>query len=289
MRITITALLLSFLSSGVMAQSAKEIMTKVDYVNRKSYDTQIAKIKLTTCPYRLIDGKQRCTSRPRVVIIENSKAIKNLEDTHARSLAVVSAPISDKGISMLTFEYEKRGLENDNWLYLTALGKVKRVISSGDDAGTVFGSEFSVENTENPEARRFWEYDYKLIGDEKMRGRDTWVIEMIPTKEKAERTRYTKIVAWIDKEKYFALAEEYYRGNQLHKRRTQEDIEKIDGVWMSRKVTMNNLTENRVSRMDKPFIAFNVDIDDELLTQRALTDFAFRERNLEKQRKHMQQ
>ena len=35
-------------------------------------------------------------------------------------------------------------------------------------------------------------------------------------------------------------------------------------------------------------IAIGVDVDDEFLTQRTLTDFAYRERELEKLRQHIQ-
>lgn len=268
------------------AKTVDEIMDKVDYVMKRSFTTQLTKVKLTTCNYRVKKGRMGCIKKPRVVVIENAKKITD-DDVHARSLAIILEPISDKGIGMLTYEYEQRGRENDNWLYLSALGKANRIVSNSDESGSVFGSEFSIENTENPEARKIYEYDYKLLREEEYQGEAVWVVEMIPTKEKAAKTQYEKLEAWISKKSYYALKENYYRNGKVHKQRLQKGIKKVDGVWIATKVTMKNLSTKRISQMDKTSVAFEKDISNEFLTQRALTDFAFRERNLTKFREHL--
>lgn len=271
---------------SAQAESVDDIMVKVDHMARKSYSTQVAKVKLTTCNYKTVKGKMKCVEKPRVVLLENAKKIGGMAEVQDRSLAIVLEPVADKGIGLLTFEYEKDGRDNDNWIYLTEFAKVNRIIANPDDGGSVFGSEFSLENTENPEARKLHEYDYKIIEEKIYQNRPVWVVEMHPKADKANKTRYEKITAWVDRERYIALKENYYRNGKLHKQRTQKGIKEVDGVWIALKVTMNNYTSTRVSQMSKSSVAFNIQLDDEYLTQRSLTDFAFRERNLASFRKH---
>jgi len=114
------------------------------------------------------------------------------------------------------------------------------------------------------------------------------VVESTPTPEKAKKTRYGKLVSWIDKERYLLLKENlHYRDGTLHKQRTIRNYEKIDNVWIARNITMNNLTARRVTKMDMQSVAYNMEIPDEFLTQRSLTDFAFRERYMSKLNKHL--
>ena len=277
--VTVAALLSPSLASSAM--SADEIMTKVDHVARKSYSTQLADVKITTCKYTQVDGSVRCSEKPRIVVAENAKKIKVVDGAHDdSSVSIVREPIGDMGTSLLVYEYGQRGRDNDNWLYLPALGKVNRVVANDDEGGSVFGSEFSVETTENPEARKIFEYTYKLVEEASYDGRPVWVIEMLPTEEKARKTSYGKIFAWIDQETFLALKEDLYRNGKLHKQRTQSGIKNFDGVFVATKVVMNNLSTSRISQMEKRSMRHNTEIPDEFFTQRALTDLAYRERNL---------
>ncbi len=258
-----------------------QIMEKADHAARKAYVSEVAAVRLTTCKYKIVSGAPKCVDKPREVVADNAK--KSYQDGNkfsVHSLLVVREPASDKGTGLLVYEYAEKGRDNDNWLYLPALGKVNRVIANDDEGGSVFGTEFSVESTQNPEARKVHEFTYKIIEHATFQKRPAWVIEMTPTAEKARKTSYQKIVAWIDKDNFMVLKEEYYRGGRVHKQRIQSGIRSIDGHYGATRVTVTNFASSRISRMDKFQIRRNIEVDDKYLTQRALTDFAFRERNL---------
>lgn len=268
--------------------SPEEIMKKVDFMARKSFQTQLAKVKITTCKYTVTNDQVGCSERPRVVLADNAKKIAVTEDTYqSHSVTIVEEPIGDRGLSMLVYEYGERGRDNDNWLYLPALGKVNRVIANDDSGGSVFGSEFSVENIQNPEARKLFEYTYKILEDTTYRDHKVWVIEITPTPEKARKTSYQKVVTYIDQETYIPLKEDLYRNGKVHKQRTQSNIKKIDDVFVATKIVMNNLDSSRISQMDKTAMVHNRDVPDDFLSQRALTDFAFREQNLARFREYL--
>lgn len=276
----------SFAFSEVTSQVSPElsgdgIIAEVDKVARKSYATRIANVKINTCKYTVVNNNIRCVDKPRVVIVENAAKVNDANDSYARAtLLFVSEPLSDKGSTLLSYEYEQRNRDNDNWLYLPALGKVKRVIASDNEGGSVFGSEFSVETTENAEARKIYEYTYKYIEESTFQNRPVWVVEMTPTPERAKKTRYEKIVLWIDKETAIPLKEDYYRNGKIHRQKTQSNIKKIDNVNVALTVVMNNLSTSRISQMDHMSMRHDVEIPDEYFSQRVLTDFPYRERQL---------
>ncbi len=80
----------------------------------------------------------------------------------------------------------------------------------------------------------------------------------------------------------------YNRHGKAYKQLTMRNIKSIDNVWVAGKATMNNLISRRVTNMELIDVAFNMEVPEEFLTQRTLTDFAFRERELNKLRKHIQ-
>ena len=65
------------------------------------------------------------------------------------------------------------------------------------------------------------------------------------------------------------------------KRKTETNWAFEKGVWFPRKQVMNNLLEKRISTMKTENVVFNLDIDNEFLSLRSLTDAAFRERNMQ--------
>lgn len=259
-----------------------EIMDGVNQATRRAYETQVSRVSIATCRYMIADSGLRCSEEPRNVVATSVEKFGIVDDDHTtdRSLLLVHEPPNDRGSALLVYEYSERGRDNDNWIYLPALDKVNRVVSSEGRGGSVFGSEFSVDTTENPSGRKLHEYKYKFIEETVLRGRKVWVVEIAPKPEKSKDTKYQKVVSWIDKETFLPLKEELYRDGHVHKKRTQLDIKKIDDVFVATKVLMNNVATSRVSQMDYRGVRHNVKVSDEFISQRVLTDFSFRERNL---------
>ncbi len=290
-RIAITIFLTVFfqiLSSPLSAQSAKDVMVEVDKVSRESYTSTVQKMKLSTCKYVVKQKRMRCSEKPRIKVIESIQKDTGIDNKDSQSIAIILEPISDKGIGMLTYDYDAPGKDADTWLYLSAMGKIKRMISSSEDSdesGSFFGTEFSIEDMES---QKIDEYTYKILKQTTYSKRPVWIIESIPTPQRARKTKYGKSISWIDKERYLTLKVNLYnRHGKLHKQLTMRDIKQVDNVWIARKVTMNNLSTRRVTNMQLISLAFNMEIPSDFLTKRTLTDFAFRERNLAKLRSYI--
>jgi hypothetical protein len=73
------------------------------------------------------------------------------------------------------------------------------------------------------------------------------------------------------------------------KRLLSSRVELVDDIWMARSLTMMNLVTNRLSNMAILEINTGITVEDEFLTQRTLSDVAFREAQLQKLREQVQQ
>jgi hypothetical protein len=282
-------LVLTLSSVTVFAINGRDIMEKLDKISRDSSRSMLQKTSLTTCKYSQKNKKMACTEKPRIKVMESVQKDVGNDFKDSKSVSILLKPMSEKGIGMLSYDYDEIGKDSDTWLYFSALGKVRRVISSSDEedteSGSFFGTEFA---TEDIETLKIGEFTYKILKETKYAKRPVWIIEMIPTEKKARKSRYSKTIVWVDKERYITLKTQLYnKRGKLYKKMTSKKIENINGVWIAKKVTMNNLITKRVTILQISTAVFNVEVPETFLTKRTLTDFAFRERELAKLRKYL--
>ena len=121
--------------------------------------------------------------------------MKSLEvaDDGDKGLTIFDKPKDVSGTAFLSFSHIDKA--DDQWLYLPALKRVKR-IASKNKSGPFLGSEFSFEDFSFQEVEK---YEYEYIKDESYLGKDCFVIKRIPLDP---YSGYTKQLVWIDKEDY---------------------------------------------------------------------------------------
>ena len=161
--------------------------------------------------------------------------IRNLEveGDGDKSISVFDKPADVKGTSFLSHTHVS--IPDDQWLYLPALKRVKR-ISSANKSGPFMGSEFAYEDLSSQEIEK---YKYKYIEDDQLEGRATFKIERIPTYAKSG---YTKQIVWIDQEHYYALKTEFYdrKGTLLKTLIASEYEQYLGKYWRPGKMAMQN-------------------------------------------------
>ena len=257
-----------------------DIMKLVDDAQRASNDSSFNRMQLSSCKFGVTDGRITCAERPRVKSLESVAKNYGPELMDTKSVTITIEPAAERGVGMLSFAYDETGRDNETWLYLSALGRVKRIASGDSDEETepasLFGSEFTTEDTETGKLE---EYTINILEETTTAGRDVWKIEMIPNEERARKTRYSRQVHYIDKERYVSLRSEMY--DQYGIEVMASRVELVNDIWMARSLTMMNLVTNRLSNMAFVEIYTDLDIQDEFLTQRTLTDAAYRETELE--------
>jgi hypothetical protein len=118
-----------------------------------------------------------------------------------KGLSVFDEPADVKGTALLTFTH-KAG-EDDQWLFLPALKRVKR-IASANKSGPFMGSEFAYEDVASQEVEK---YAYKYLRDEIHEGKPGFVIERYPVDK---HSGYTRQVLWIDQAEYRPWKIDFY-------------------------------------------------------------------------------
>ncbi|HHJ14812.1 MAG TPA: outer membrane lipoprotein-sorting protein [Gammaproteobacteria bacterium] len=163
--------------------------------------------------------------------------VKTLEQENDgdKSLTIFDSPSDVKGTKFLSFTH-KTG-PDDQWLYLPALKRVKR-ISSRNKSGPFMGSEFAYEDISSQEVEK---YTYKYLRDEACGegGLECFVIERYPVDP---NSGYTRQVVWIDKQEYRPWKIEFYdRKNARLKTLTFSNYKQYLGrYWRALDMNMEN-------------------------------------------------
>jgi len=258
-----TILITTTLASGLAFgdTDARDIMEQVD--TRYTGDTSSG---LSTMV--LIDRKGR----------ERVRQIQSFSETSSdieRSVSYFLSPADVKGTGYLSLDYDSENKEDDSWLYLPALKKVKR-IAAGDKSGAFMGSDFSYSDINGVNID--W-YNYKLLNEsEIIDGVDTWKIESRPKTEFAKQvdseTGYTKSHMWIRKDNFVQVQGQIWvtKGKRV-KYFSAKDIEQIDGIWTPKKIQMittRNGKKEHITVLEINSIEYNAALDADLFSPNAL-------------------
>ena len=155
-----------------------------------------------------------------------------------KSLTIFDRPADVKGTALLTFSH-KTG-NDDQWLYLPALKRVKR-IASNNKSGPFMGSEFAYEDISSQEVEK---YTYKYLRDEDLDGQAAFVFERYPVDKKSG---YTRQVVWMDKENFRDLKIDYFdRKNAPLKTLVMSGYQQyLDKYWRADVMFMENQPDRR--------------------------------------------
>ena len=175
------------------------------------------------------------------------------------------SPADVKGTAFMNWSYAEAGRSDDQWIYLPALKRVKRI--SSDGKGDAFmGSDFSYDDLGERHPSRD---THTIIGSETVNGEACWIIE---SKAKDASESYSKTISWISKERLTGFKREYYdRKGALLKTLTVQETKTIDGYLMITKTEMHNSQKNTRTRMEFDDLKLDTGIADELFSERTLT------------------
>ena len=168
-------------------------------------------------------------------------------------------PADVKGTTFLIIGYNKG--DDEQRLYLPALGKIRRISSSNKDQ-KFMGSDLTYYDMEDHE---YNDFTYKYIKDENYEGMDCHIIEMYPTDKNAP---YNKQVAWINKKDFFAYKLECYDKKRKTKTKTiaSLDVKSFDGVLMPQRMVVDNHKENHKTLIQDTNIKVNIGLKDSIFS-----------------------
>lgn len=218
--IVFLSLILLTVQSHADANKGLAIMTEADKANN-GFSGETSQLHMT-----LINAHGDKVER------KMNSQIKETKGDGDKSIFVFKWPADVKGTKMLTWTH-KTG-NDDQWLYLPALKRVKR-ITSRNKTGSFMGSEFSYEDLSSQEVEK---YTYNYVKDDTFNGRKVSIIERTSIDK---NSGYSKQVMYHDLEYNNPLKIDYYdRKGELLKTADFTDYKKYTTFWRANKITMNN-------------------------------------------------
>lgn len=167
-----------------------------------------------------------------------------------KSFSEYLAPARERGTKMLK-------LEDNLWIYSPSTDRTIQ-LSGHMLKQSLMGSDLSYEDM--MENRKLTEmYDAKVIGEETIDERKTWVLQL---NAKVDDASYDSRKVWVDTERYVPLREELFaKSGQLLKRTELKDVKKIDGRWYPTKMNYKDMLKDGKGT---DFIVLEIEFDVEI-------------------------
>jgi len=178
-------------------------------------------------------------------------------NARARSLKVRSLEVKNNGEKRLfSFNFPKdiKGTtilnyghiieEDDQWIYLPAFKRVKR-ISSSNKSGAFVSSEFSYEDLTSMEVDK---YLHRYLGDAEIQSLDCFKVELTPA---YKNSGYSQLVAFIDKQDYLIRKIDFYDlNNKFLKTLMLNSYERYkNSYWRPHLTIMTNHQTGNITEM----------------------------------------
>ena len=180
-----------------------------------------------------------------------------------RTMFVFDRPRDVKGTAFLVHAH-KEG-PDDQWLYLPALKRVKR-ISSSKQSGSFMGSEFSYEDMGAVEVEK---YTHRYLRDEPCGDLECAVLERVP---RSRDSGYSRQLVWLDRDELRTMQIQYFDRRDEHlKTMLVEDYNKyLDRFWRGSTISMTNHLTGKSTMLLWSEFEFGTDMDAGDFTKTAL-------------------
>lgn len=182
------------------------------------------------------------------------------------SLARFLAPADIAGTGLLSVD--KADGSSEQWLYLPALDRVRRV-ASDRKGGRFVGSELYFEDLQT---RKPSSDNHRVIGKETLDGVACDVVESIPTDP--SNSTYRKRLVWVDTQTALVHRVDYFEKDdaQPSKRWVLLSRQRIQGYWAVTDSKTTDLASGNETRMQSTTIRFDRKLPARLFSSQALSD-----------------
>lgn len=228
-----------------------QIVKQLDDSDR-GWGDQVAELQMT------LSNKQGQSS-------ERKLTMKSLEvdGDGDKSLSVFSQPRDVAGTAFLSYSHTREA--DQQWLYLPALKRVKR-ISSANKSGPFLGSEFAFEDLSSFEVDK---YTYEYLRDEKLGGRNAQVIKFVP---QYESSGYQYQLVWIDPERHVMVRVDYFdrKGAALKTLYFNDYKQYLDKYWRAQEFYVVNHQTGKSTKLTWSNYQFKSGLSEADFNQNAL-------------------
>lgn len=234
---------------------AKSIMQKVKW--RGDGDNRRSRLELTLTEK---DG----FSRSRQVSFYEKDYGKD-----RKTLLYVEKPADVRATAILINSFDEvKASDDDIWLYLPALRKIKR-LSSRNKQGKFVGSEFTFADMERLQLA---DYRYQYLGAEQLDQRPVYKIEARAASDRTtEKTGYSRRLIWVDSERFIILRDQFFDAQGIKlKELSANKVENISGYWVATAQSIHNQQTGRHTQIKIHDIDYDQAMPDLLFSKQTL-------------------
>ncbi len=204
------------------------------------------------------DRGQDVTSSAQMVLVNSSgkkKARKLVtlrvtENGLEQQLLQFTDPADIKGTGFLTIE--QPGWETEQFLYLPALRRTRRIVASQKSSRFV-NTDFTYEDMERHPVDN---YTYKITGSAKVGDIECYILESSP--KPGVESQYSKTISHVTKESYVPLVAEYFDDKGTHiKTYKVMKLENVQGIFTEMVISMSDLKKKHTTYIKLESVDYN--------------------------------
>ena len=215
--------------------------------------------------------KMEMTDRHGKVRIRETRAFRKYFGDEKRTVIFYLKPKNIKDTAFLTYDYADKEKDDDQWLYLPAMRKVRRI--SASDRGDYFlGTDLSYEDIKLETRVSIKDYTRKTLAEGEVDGFHCYVVEETTIDEDtAEELGHLRRESCVDDTIWIVRRSLFWDvQNKPLKTTYFRDISKVQGFWTAHKIDVENHKTGHHTVFTFSDVDYNEGVNDRIFTQNAL-------------------
>lgn len=209
------------------------------------------------------DAEMTLVNRSGHQVVRKFRVLTKTDGPVRKTLIRFLSPADIEGTGFLVMERE--GAETEQFLFLPALRRGRRIVSS-QKARSFVNSDFTYEDMERRPVESF---EHTLVGEEVLDTVPCWVVDATPKAGTA--SQYGRIRSWVAKDMDVPLRIHYFDPKGKHIKTYQvQSLEKIEGIWTETALSMHHLTDDHRTVIRILSMDYDTGLDDSAFSVRAL-------------------
>ncbi len=188
-----------------------------------------------------------------------------------RTVLFYLSPRNVRDTAFLTYDYPQVDVDDDQWLYLPALRKSRRI--SASDRGDYFlGTDLTYEDMKKEGKFDLDDYRFQTKGYEAIDSQSRLVLEATPVDEETARELgYGKVKAWVDPKNWVIMKAQYW-DTSLNPLKTLvlDDVRQVDGIWTRHYLRVENHKTGHSTQWHIADVDYATELGDQLFSRNAL-------------------
>ena len=215
--------------------------------------------------------KMEMTDRHGKVRVRETRAFRKYFGDEKRTAIFYLKPKNIKDTAFLTYDYADKDTDDDQWLYLPAMRKVRRI--SASDRGDYFlGTDFSYEDIKLETRISIADYTRKTLAEDVVDGFHCLLVEeQAIDEETADELGYLRRESCVDDNIWIVRKSVIWDPqNKLLKTIYFKEISEVQGIWTAHLIEVENHKTGHQTRFIFSDVRYNEGVNDRIFTQNAM-------------------